>query len=136
MAAFAGNQYWYELNYLSNITPQDKDLNEGPWEELESAVRESATYTAPLDVISGPVYERKMTNMPNADEPHTVPSGYYKIAYNSTETMVFFMEQNSGRKDNYCSKITTVKSIQTKISYQLPALKSGSADLRDRLGCH
>ena len=136
LAAFAGNQYWYEVNYLSNITPQDKHLNEGPWEELESAVREAATYTEPLYVISGPVYERKMANMPNADETHTVPSGYYKIVYNSKETMAFFMDQNSGRKDNYCSKITTVESVQTKVSYQLPALKSGSTDLRDRLGCH
>jgi len=38
LASFAGTVFWRTTNYLSNITPQKSDLNQGPWVNLEAAV--------------------------------------------------------------------------------------------------
>ncbi len=39
LASFTGAPGWQATNYLSNITPQKSALNQGPWKELEAAVR-------------------------------------------------------------------------------------------------
>ena len=70
LVTFASSKYWYELNYLSNITPQNKDLNQGPWKSLEYAERAALSFRNNLFVITGPLYLKDMPIMPNADEPH------------------------------------------------------------------
>jgi endonuclease G, mitochondrial len=42
LASFTGTDTWRETNYLSNITPQQGDLNGGAWRVLEGAVRSLA----------------------------------------------------------------------------------------------
>jgi len=59
LASFAGSQYWYELNYLSNITPQKSKLNQGAWKQLEEAVRKGASFRDPLFVITGTIYSEE-----------------------------------------------------------------------------
>lgn len=34
LAAFSGTVFWRITNYLSNITPQKKNLNQGPWRRI------------------------------------------------------------------------------------------------------
>lgn len=40
LASFDGSPYWYETNYLSNITPQMADLNGESWALLEKKLGE------------------------------------------------------------------------------------------------
>jgi len=42
LAAFKGTVYGWQTNYLSNITPQNAALNQGPWVDLEAKVRDFA----------------------------------------------------------------------------------------------
>ena len=42
LASFKGTKSWSETNYLSNITPQKSELNQGPWKQLEDKVRDLA----------------------------------------------------------------------------------------------
>lgn len=77
LASCAGSRYWSELNHLSNITPQDKDLNQGPWKYLVEAVRNAVSFRNSLFVVTGPLYTTEMPSMPKADEEHRVPSGYF-----------------------------------------------------------
>ncbi len=79
LGSFKGTTRWGETNYLSNITPQRSDLNQGPWLRLEEKVRELAESGETVYVITGPLFEREMRSLPRADEPHRVPSGYWKI---------------------------------------------------------
>ena len=77
LASFTGTPHWEDTNYLSNITPQRSPLNQGPWRELEEAARDVAR-DPDIDVVfvmTGPLFERAMDPLPNADEPHSVPSG-------------------------------------------------------------
>lgn len=134
LASFAGSRYWYEANYLSNITPQDKDLNQGPWKELEDAVRAAASYEHPLYVITGPLYNKPMESLPGADESHQVPSGYFKIVYDQSGSVSFMMNQSSNRKDSYCSTRGTVADIQKIVKFKLPDFHPSKV-LDMKLGC-
>ncbi|GIU50266.1 DNA/RNA non-specific endonuclease [Shewanella sp. KT0246] len=136
LASFASSHYWYELNYLSNITPQHKDLNQGAWKHLEMAVRDAVSYSKPLYVITGPLYTEKMKPLPKADETHSVPSGYFKVIYDAKGNAAsFIMHQTSKRSDKYCSKAASLSSIQNKIDYQLPKSLKSSNRIMDLLKC-
>lgn len=78
LGSFKGTTQWRTTNYLSNITPQRAALNQGPWAALEEQERALAR-EATIYVITGPLYEEAMPPLPTADEPHIVPSGYWKI---------------------------------------------------------
>tara|TARA_R110001583_G_scaffold1612_7_gene12723 strand:- start:2528 stop:3268 length:741 start_codon:yes stop_codon:yes gene_type:complete len=134
LASFTGSQYWYEVNYLSNITPQDKDLNQGPWKNLEDAVRNASSFRNPLFVITGPLFNQEMPRLPQADESHTVPSGYFKIIYDNSGASAFVMQQNSERKDDYCMKNISITDIQELVGYKLPNFKF-SKEVYTKLGC-
>ncbi|GGO80031.1 endonuclease [Marinobacterium nitratireducens] len=135
LASFAGSRYWPELNYLSNITPQDKDLNQGPWADLEDAVRAGVSYGQSLFVITGTLYESAMPGLVGADEIAVVPSGYFKIIYDrSGNAAGFVMNQSSSLHDDHCSKKATLATIQSKVSFIIPVLSDSQAAY-SRLGC-
>ena len=59
LAAFKNHNKWYVVNYLSNITPQKKNLNRGAWKTLESTERKLAKHYGEVYVITGPFYNKK-----------------------------------------------------------------------------
>jgi endonuclease G len=101
LAAFKGTRSWSKTNYLSNITPQQGALNMGAWEALESLERNLAS-TGEVFVMTGTVYRSEMPALPRADEPHRVPSGYWKImvvGYPAhTRAVGFFFSQDTPRR--------------------------------------
>lgn len=135
LASFAGSHYWPELNYLSNITPQDRDLNQGPWLGLEEAVRNAVSYGNSLYVITGPIYGLSMVTLPNADEPHLVPSGYFKVVYDKDRLGAgFVMQQNVDRGKDYCETKDSLLDIEALSGVKLPLLIESSI-IYQRLGC-
>ena len=69
LADFKGTQFWEQANFLSNITPQSNELNQGPWEKLEEFERKMAKKFSLVYVLTGPVYNIEMPPLPSADEP-------------------------------------------------------------------
>lgn len=135
LASFAGSPYWYETNYLSNITPQDKDLNQGPWRVLEDAVRKATVYGDSVYVITGPTYSGTVRSLPQADEPNDVPDGYFKIVYSGDGKAVgFHMNQSIARSVDYCTTQMPLAEIQQMLDFALPELTDSSVAKR-RLGC-
>jgi endonuclease G len=135
LASFAGSRYWSELNYLSNITPQDKDLNQGPWKKLEEAVRNAVSFRRSLFVITGPLYTADMPSMPKADEEHKVPSSYFKVVYDlSGKAAAFIMKQSAKRNDKYCEKRVSLSDLKADIRFTLPELEINQS-IYTRLGC-
>lgn len=140
LASFAGSRYWSELNYLSNITPQKKALNQGAWKYLEEAVRNASSYKRPLYVITGTWYNRdasQASELPAADEAHKLPSAYYKIVYTARgEASLFYMSQDLPRSSNYCEQRKDMDFLQSRLDYQLPlAVMHFSDKLTQQLGC-
>lgn len=116
LASFKGSRHASQTNYLSNISPQKANLNQGPWQKLEEMVRDLVRIKGEVFVMTGPVYQRPMANLPNADEPHSVPSGYWKIVAveqkNQIQIAAFFFDQETPRNDEVYSHAQTVDQIE------------------------
>jgi endonuclease G, mitochondrial len=125
LASVAGSPRWREANYLSNITPQSSALNQGPWERLEQAERDVVAEGTADDiyVVTGPLYERQMQQLPAADEPHRVPSGYWKLitipTSNGFDVVGFILDQDTERSENFCENDVIPGDIEqrTKLTF-------------------
>jgi endonuclease G len=145
---------WKELNYLSNITPQKEAVNSGVWRSLEGWEEKLITkkHFAEVFVVTGTLYLRTMPDLPNADEPHIVPSGYWKVlAVKSGGNFLFGaviipQSHKSGTK-SFCDygAETTIDEIERATNLDLfPDMASADAsaveaamggDLLPILGC-
>lgn len=152
LASFTATPNWKATNYLSNITPQKSELNQGPWKKLEDAVRALAKKpdTSAIYVTTGPLYEREMPALPNADESHKVPSGYWKIISTEKNGIIkvaaFLFDQEAERRAKFCEQrfISSVRMIESKTGLNFfPALpekeqeelETGPPSLLAGLGC-
>lgn len=147
LASFTGAPGWQATNYLSNITPQKSALNQGPWKELEAAVRVLAKSGAgTVHVLTGPLYEREMPTLPGADEPHRVPSGYWKIISllrgDELEVAGFVLDQEVPRKADFCDRAYEASvagiAVRSGLAFtpELERAPGGQVNmLRARLGC-
>ena len=148
LASFSNTSTWAELNYLSNITPQDSDLNQGPWVDLESAVRSYVRTGQDVYVVTGPLYENFFAELPGADESHVIPSGYFKVVITDVngwvEASAFIMSQYVSRSADHCQFEVTVDEVEYRsglnIMPSLPSYKENavayySFGLSSELGC-
>ena len=144
LASVAGMEGWATTNYLSNITPQSSALNQGPWARLEMAVRTLASGPWGRDgavyVVTGPLYERPMPPLPAADEPHVVPSGYFKIVAldGGLSVVAFIMDQVLDRDADFCATQVALYEVEVRARLQFFAGRAVIGDPSDAfagLGC-
>lgn len=150
LASLTSMPDWEEANFLSNITPQQSALNQGPWERLESAERTLAMRPDVTAVYSmtGPLYEAEMPKLPKAHLSHVVPSGYWKVIAIANDDGIrvagFIMHQDTPRAGNFCNYVVTLGSVEQRSHLtffpDLPAgqretLLYGSESLAPALGC-
>ncbi|WP_206185496.1 DNA/RNA non-specific endonuclease [Sphingosinicella sp. CPCC 101087] len=139
LAAFTGTVFWRDTNILSNITPQSTDLNQGPWLRLEDAERDLVIESgATLYVLTGPLFEQDMRAMPRADEPHRVPSGYWKVlVMENYRASAFIMNQTTTRSAPYCWSRVSLEDVESRTGLRLfPRLSRRNLRSLDReLGC-
>lgn len=139
LAAFSGTPNADETNILSNITPQASALNQGPWQRLEGRERSLAQQSnGAVYVYTGPLFERLMRPLPQADEMHRVPSGYWKvIATPDRRVSAFIFDQNTPRRANHCDSRVTLVEVQLRSRLRLfPMSRDPSfASLDPALGC-
>jgi endonuclease G len=139
LASLAGSVFWRTTNFLSNITPQKADLNAGAWGKLEEAVRHAAYHRRTLYVITGPLYDgTAMPDLPGTTEPHTVPTGYWKIISTKSGRMTAFtFEQNTPRDANYCDHRQTLANVESRSGLNLFPQELGwpNGSLDADLGC-
>ncbi|MBE0383268.1 endonuclease G, mitochondrial [Pseudoalteromonas carrageenovora IAM 12662] len=134
---------------LSNITPQSSALNQGPWVRLETAVRNHVSNGNDLYVVTGPLYEYYFAELPQANEVHTIPSGYFKIEMEQSGSTIkasaFIMEQSASRSDNFCNTEVSIDEVESRaginvmpnLSYNnSQAIESTVFGLRSELGCN
>ncbi|MBR5118569.1 MAG: DNA/RNA non-specific endonuclease [Muribaculaceae bacterium] len=79
----AGDMKWDEqaMNetfYLTNICPQDDELNAGLWNDLEVKVREWAKRDKSLIVITGPIVDNNPKTI-GQDMDIAVPEAFFKV---------------------------------------------------------
>lgn len=148
LASFSNTPYWAMTNYLSNITPQSSDLNQGAWVKLETEVRNLARAKEDVYVVTGPLYEWHFGTLPGADEKHTIPSGYFKVVITDNagwvEASAYVMEQNLSRSASFCAREVTLDEVELRTglnimpslpSYKEPAVEGQLGGLTTELGC-
>ncbi len=138
LAAFSGTPFWPHTNYLSNITPQPSELNQGPWQRLEARETRLARETgAAVYVLTGPLFEQLMPALPRADERHRVPSGYWKVVMTEDgRATAFVMNYDTPRNANYCSYRATLDHVELRARLVLqPARTAPLPPLDSELGC-
>lgn len=67
----------YESFYLSNICPQDKNLNRGVWNDLETQCRMWAKDNGSVLIVTGPVITEDMKRI--GKNRVAVPKAFYKV---------------------------------------------------------
>jgi endonuclease G len=147
LAGLGGSSDWQSLNYLSNITPQKADLNQGAWVRLEDKER-ALSNSKTVYTVTGPLFERNIATLPNAPAVQ-IPSGYWKVLFTGSspadgQFAAFIMDQNTPRNANFCNFQVTVSQIEQKTGLNiwsaLPAnvastIKAQKGSLGSDLGC-
>lgn len=131
LASFKATSHWDETNYYSNITPQRSSLNQGAWVRLENAERAFvADGERVLYVFTGPLYERPMAVLPEANEHATVPSGYWKIIFVEAEEEIhsaaFMFDQETTINSPVEDHIVTISTIEEAVGLSFLAMLSQS----------
>lgn len=124
LADFRGTPFLKMTNFLSNITPQATNLNQGAWVKLEDQERVLAKTTT-VYVMTGPLYQKSMPPLPNSHLPHQVPSGYWKIIVipgknpKNTQTAAFMFPQDTPRNADFRKYLTTIDAVEdaTKLNF-------------------
>lgn len=94
LGAIDGSEFYYEANYLSNITPQYSQLNRGLWKDLEEIEFNLVEVYDTIWVMAGTLYESSMPQLPFCDEPHTIPSGYWKVIWFDDQARAYIFHQD------------------------------------------
>ncbi len=93
----------YEVNYMSNITPQAPAFNRGIWRSLEQNVREWAQKYDSVMVVCGPLLEKGLPRI-GRENKVTVPNKYFKtiLIHNDTiSASIGFVIPNYQNKNNF-----------------------------------
>lgn len=119
----AGDMKWSsqamkECFYLSNVCPQNHNLNSGAWNDLEQRVRAEAKYYGTVWVVCGPIFD---SNRPDhIGENHVmVPDRFFKALLAKKKegpgyvAIGFIMPNKSCVRNlqNYCMSVDELEQI-------------------------
>lgn len=108
-----GREAQLETFLMSNIVPQDPDLNQGPWRVLEEMISGYAQRYDEVWVVTGPLYDHSATFIGPKIE---VPDAFFKIVVDETgagvRILAFSFPQDVRRKDDPRRFLTTVDAIE------------------------
>ena len=105
-----------ESFYLSNISPQNRNLNRGVWKSIEELTRDNATRYGKLLVVTGPVFTSK-TGLGSIGENRVfIPNGFYKVllTYDGQyKGIAFYCENVAGKRklDTYACSINYIEEL-------------------------
>ena len=112
--------------YATNMTPQDYDFNCGIWADLENKVRNYASSSDTLYVVTGCIVDGKSATLRDReDHPVRIPSAYFKalLRYMPGSTVGFdgymacgfyFTHSSSIAKDDFVNYIMSVDELEKK----------------------
>ena len=127
----AGDNRWHwramqESFYMTNICPQNHNLNRGDWKELEEACREWAQREGKIYIVCGPILYRQRHKTIGREHRITVPEAFFKVVLcptsNPPRAIGFIYKNTSGNHplDHYVNSVDQVERI-TGIDF-FPAL--------------
>lgn len=99
--------------YMSNMSPQKPQFNQGIWKDLEKKVRDIAIKEGEIYVVTGPILPKEKTITIGANQV-TVPDKYYKVVYDLTppQKMIGFILPNAGSDKDIFDFAVTVDAVE------------------------
>lgn len=106
---------------MSNVCPQDHQLNKGAWNDLEIKVREWARRDKKLVIYTGPVFadkknpEKITRSRSNKKGRVAVPTAFYKIIYAPTARparAIAFIMPNEPCDDELKNYVVTIDEVE------------------------
>lgn len=126
----AGDNKWNlqameESFYMTNVCPQNHNLNRGDWKELEEMCRDWARRDGKVYIVCGPIYYDQRHKTIGRDHKVSVPEAFFKVVLamgDSPRAIGFIFKNTSGNHslDMYVNSVDEVERI-TGIDF-FPAL--------------
>lgn len=103
-----------ESFYLSNVSPQNKQLNRGTWKKLEELCRNKAELYGKVIIVTGPLfYDKKPRYI--GDNRVRVPDAFFKVLlsdYRGTHRAIGFVCDNKSGKSKLKEHALNVDAIE------------------------
>lgn len=127
----AGDNRWHwkamqESFYITNICPQNNNLNRGDWKELEEDCRKWAEKEGKIYIVCGPILYNMKHEVIGKEHKIIVPEAFFKVILCTTsqpaKAIGFIYKNTSGNRplDAYVNSVDEVERI-TGIDF-FPAL--------------
>ena len=116
------SQTMKECFYLSNVCPQNHNLNSGAWNDLEKQVRYEARYYKSIYVVCGPIFE--YNNPKHIGYNHVmVPDAFFKALLarrkDGSYAAIGFIFPNVACERNLTLYAMTVDELEAKLGMDL-----------------
>ena len=99
--------------YLSNMVPQNPEMNRSVWAQLESAVRSCTSRQGDLYVLTGPVFGGRARFI--GPDRVLVPNSLYKVVVSGSSARAFVLPNKTLPKtSNFSAYETTVDALQAQ----------------------
>ena len=117
----AGDMKWsekamYESHYLSNVCPQNKELNGGLWHRLEQMIRSWAIQEGSLYIACGPIMDETPETIGIYNKV-SVPTAFFKVVCKKVNGVyyaigfIFPNENCSGKVFDYSCSVDEVERV-------------------------
>jgi len=146
LADFNNNSIAYKTNYLSNITPQNSNLNRGTWNDLEKSERNLLNKFSEVYILVGVYFNNKEINEEicywnkNPRIKYKIPSGYFKIIMLPMKEKIiiasFIFPQATKIKDSYCKYKSSIEDIENLTNLDFSIDKNKINYSYGYLGCN
>lgn len=116
------SQTMKECFYLSNVCPQNHNLNSGAWNDLEKQVRYEARYYKSVWVVCGPIFEYNSPK--HIGKNHVaVPDSFFKALLarrkDGSYASIGFIFPNKACERNLTHYAMTVDELESKLGMDL-----------------
>lgn len=104
-----------ESDYFTNICPQNKEMNNGIWHQIENMARRVAETYDSVCVVCGPVFTTSSTQTIGINQVR-IPDCFFKaflVKYGNTYHSIAFLCQNSSGSVEIGDVILTVNEIES-----------------------
>jgi len=116
----AGDNRWHwkamqESFYMTNICPQDHNLNRGDWKELEEKCREWARKEGKIYIVCGPILYKRKHRTIGRQHKVTVPEAFFKVvlcADSRPPKAIGFIYKNASGNHPLDSYVNTVDDVE------------------------
>ena len=102
---------------MTNICPQDHELNDGEWRHMEEAIHNWARKMQRLVIFTGPILT---SNMKRTGPKHdiAVPEAFFKVVYapEKRKAIAFIMENREATR-SWTRYATTIDQVEQRTGY-------------------